>query len=192
MFDEYDHILAGWDNRVLLTHSSHSAKRFKALNQSLVSQINSNLMDRDRLWKRTVADRDGKFTEIEESERFDDGDFYQQLMRDLISRRMVSLSDAAVDGGDGKKQRKPELTKTKKKTSGRQLKYNVHDRIQNFMVPIEVAKWSTEQTDELYNGLLGQSHVLKDIGEDRSVGSGQEEEEEEEEEVQNDGLRIFA
>lgn len=112
----------GWRNEMLevwgdkATAASGKLQRgggskFKALNQSAVTQINSVLSDRDRLVKRTRLKRkpverfgggqEGKVfssnstTEYEE-EIYDDGDFYQQLVREVIEQGSTAAQQAEV------------------------------------------------------------------------------------------------
>lgn len=96
-------------------------------------------------------------------EVFDDTDFYQQLLRDVIEAR------GGADGAEGEqewvrrqKARKARRKKTvdTKASKGRKLRYEVHEKLQNFMVPIPVSRgaWHEEQIDELFASLLGSGH----------------------------------
>lgn len=92
-------------------------------------------------------------------EIFDDTDYYQQLLRDVI---------AARGGGDGQggdqqwqiqqRERKAKRRKTvdTKASKGRKLRYEVHAKLQNFMVPVPVVggDWHEEQIDGLFSSLL--------------------------------------
>ena len=90
---------------------------------------------------------------------FDDTDYYQQLLRDVIAAR----------GGDGaqageapwqiqQRERKAKRKKTvdTKASKGRKLRYEVHAKLQNFMVPVPVVvgEWHEEQIDGLFSSLL--------------------------------------
>lgn len=83
-----------------------TSKKFKAVNQNAMVQIDHALSssERERLIKRTRVRRDGgqvvgKVEEIPlEGEKkkgdeqvFDDGDFYGQLLRDVVESRMLDL-----------------------------------------------------------------------------------------------------
>lgn len=109
-----------WSDKVLAASGqslTSSSKKFKAINQNSMAQIDHSLSssERERLMKRTrvrrsegkvvgggkglvplegepasatAADEKGK--EIDE-ECFDDNDFYQQLLREVVESRMLDL-----------------------------------------------------------------------------------------------------
>lgn len=103
-----------WNNKVQMASGTPSHKKFKAINQSVLSQIKQILGDKDRLIKRTQLKRSeyrplGEPTKHEENEEngerqdnkadahlsnhdteiFDDNDYYQQLLKELIESRMA-------------------------------------------------------------------------------------------------------
>ncbi|KAI0084501.1 apoptosis-antagonizing transcription factor [Irpex rosettiformis] len=104
-----------------------------------------------------ALDRD--VTKVDDPNVFDDADFYQQLLRDVIESR-------GVGGETGEQEwiRKQKARKVKKKmmvdtraTKGRKLRYQVHEKLQNFMVPVPTSRgtWHEEQIDELFVSLFG-------------------------------------
>lgn len=50
-----------------------------------------------------------------------------------------------------------------KASKGRKLRYTVHEKLQNFMVPIPRATWHDEQIDEFFVSLLGAVEKKTDI-----------------------------
>ncbi|KAF9564265.1 TRAUB-domain-containing protein [Agrocybe pediades] len=137
--------------------------------KSVVQLIDENLADHDKLLERTQTLRVKKprlgikpaETKDEESEdkpgveNFDDTDFYQKLLRDIIDSR-----------GDGnknedwmvlQKQKKAKKKVDTKASKGRKIRYDVHEKLQNFMVPVptSVGAWHEEQVDELFASILG-------------------------------------
>ncbi|CAE6496628.1 unnamed protein product [Rhizoctonia solani] len=90
-----------------------------------------------------------------DAEVFDDLDFYQTLLRDVIDSR-TGTEDDWMARQRMKKAKKVVDTKASK---GRKLRYEVHEKLQNFMVPVPTATWHEEQIDELFANLLG-----KEIG----------------------------
>ncbi|GAA5895296.1 AATF family protein [Sporobolomyces salmoneus] len=216
-----------WSDKVLAASGqslTSSSKKFKAINQNSMAQIDHSLSstERERLIKRTRVRRgEGKVVgggkglvplegesstdaatagekgkEIDE-ECFDDNDFYQQLLREVVESRMLDLDDATMNtlrlaSARGKKVKKQVDTRASK---GRKIRYHVHEKIQNFMIPIEAATWHDEQIDELFASLLGRSltgaaaagattNNMDVDGEDEGNGV-------ERDEVQASGLRIF-
>lgn len=57
------------------------------------------------------------------------------------------------------------------------FRYNVHDKLQNFMTPIPTATWHEEQVEELFSSLLGKGFSRPDedeIEEEEAVATGDE------------------
>ncbi|KAE9393452.1 TRAUB-domain-containing protein [Gymnopus androsaceus JB14] len=104
--------------------------------------------------------REGSTTGVEardepevDVEIFDDTDFYQQLLRDVIDARDAS---GANDWMVIQKQKKAKKKVDTKASKGRKLRYDVHEKLQNFMAPVHVkGSWHEEQIDELFSSLLG-------------------------------------
>ena len=86
-------------------------KKFKAVNQNVLASIDHALAssERERLVRRTRVRRshgvvvggqteevvlEGEEKKREENECFDDGDFYQQLLRDVVESRMLDLGES--------------------------------------------------------------------------------------------------
>lgn len=159
-------------------------KKFKAFDQNIMSQIENAMADKTGLIKRTQLQRSdykiiGKSevaTEEEEQdtgkkpdrhlntydvEIFDDQDFYQQQLRELIESRMVDTDDPMAIGMRWAARKQTEQKKKKKlvdrkSSKGRQLRFNVHEKLQNFMAPIPLGHWHEAMVEELYSSILGQ------------------------------------
>ncbi|TNY18226.1 apoptosis-antagonizing transcription factor [Rhodotorula diobovata] len=165
-------------------------KKFKAVNQNALAQVDHALSgagERERLVRRTrirrgegfplgrakanEGDGEAEAAPLEgdkvkagkevDDECFDDSDFYQQLLRDVVESRMLDLDDATLTHlrhatalARGKKVKKQVDTRASK---GRKIRYHVHEKVQNFMIPIEAGDWHEEQVDELFASLLGRS-----------------------------------
>ncbi|KAF8938015.1 apoptosis-antagonizing transcription factor [Dissophora ornata] len=211
--------LEKWSNKVQVASGIPLNKKFKAMNQGIMTQISQTMADKERLLKRTQLKRseyhilgaapeakeDGGEDEAEKTpqvnkldahlsnhdeEIFDDADFYQQLLRELIESRMVDNDDPTAMGMRWAALRQTKQTKKQvdtKGSKGRRLRYHVHEKLQSFMAPIPAGTWHEEMVEELFSSLLG-----------RKGGSLNDEEEEEEaqaeeekEEFEDDGLRIF-
>ncbi|KAG1746746.1 apoptosis-antagonizing transcription factor [Suillus paluster] len=146
-------------NRNAFSKSSQGLKSASQL-------VDETLVDHDKVLQRTRiyrgkgsrigADKgDGGDAEEDRGdlELFDDTDFYHQLLRDVIDARGNGGSEDWMEVQKQKKAKKHVDTKASK---GRKLRYEVHDKIQNFMVPvITQASWHEEQIDELFASLLG-------------------------------------
>ncbi|KAG5369211.1 Protein BFR2 [Yarrowia sp. C11] len=200
-------VLTKWSQKVQASSaaSALNSSKFKALNQSSANQVAATLADMDRLVKRTRMNRSNvvilgeeQMGAIQNAEGenyyvFDDSDFYRNLLKDLIDRRMV---DSGSQSSSGVKTWTATKAKTKKvvdtrASKGRKLRYHVQDKVQNFAAPRPVFTWEDDQIDELFAGLLGQRVNFNedDDGEDKK--DDEEDNEEDKLVIPDDGLRIF-
>ncbi|CAG8630688.1 12302_t:CDS:10 [Funneliformis mosseae] len=170
-----------WSNKVQIASGIPLNKKFKAINQDVNTQIDQILQDKERLIKRTQLkrnsdkilgkkDHDGTNKDIKkhdehlsnyDAEIFDDTDFYQQLLRELIESRMIDTDDPVALGMQWAAIRQTKQKKKKvdtKASKGRRLRYHVHEKLQNFMVPIPSSTWHEDMIDELYASLLGKKY----------------------------------
>ncbi|KAG0281490.1 hypothetical protein BGZ95_003145 [Linnemannia exigua] len=212
--------LEKWSNKVQIASGIPLNKKFKAMNQGIMTQISQTMADKERLLKRTQLKRAeyhilGTAPEIKEGDEndktektpevskldshlsnhdeeiFDDGDFYQQLLRELIESRMVDNDDPTAMGMRWAALRQTKQTKKQidtKGSKGRRLRYHVHEKLQSFMAPIPAGTWHEEMIEELFSSLLGRKGGnLDDDNEDEN----ETKEDEEQEDIPDDGLRIF-
>ncbi|TPX67238.1 hypothetical protein SpCBS45565_g03944 [Spizellomyces sp. 'palustris'] len=198
-FKDYrDKTIDKWNSKVQLASGIPLQRKFKAINQSTLSQIKQILGDKDRLIKRTQLrrsdyrclgetekseaddqeneDSEGKgdaHLSNHDAEIFDDGDYYQQLLKELIETRMADTDDPVLLGMKfaqlkqmQQKQKKKKKVDTKA-SKGRKVRYHVHEKLQNFMAPEPKGTWHEEMVDELFAALLGQASQegsMKNIG----------------------------
>ncbi|EST08756.1 Apoptosis-antagonizing transcription factor, C-terminal [Kalmanozyma brasiliensis GHG001] len=191
-------VLDKWSLKVA-TAATSSGNKFaptlRAVNQTPSAQIQSALAGDGlaRLVSRTRVLRDDtpKLTTSkngdEDAEVFDDSDFYSTLLKDLIERRSSSAAPATaamlLTGLQGGKKKKQNVDT--KASKGRKLRYEVNEKLVNFMPPIgDRLRWGEEQIDRLFRQLASSTGLVEDREE-----SG--EEEEEVEEAGLDGLRVF-
>jgi protein AATF/BFR2 len=149
--------------------------------KSTVQLIDENLGDKTKLLERTQVIRSKKPRiglplpepegEMLDSEIFDDTDFYQKMLRDIIDSRGSGLKNE--DWQLLQKRKKSKKNVETKASKGRKLRsvlldlhtnywayswnrFDVHEKIQNFMVPVPVVgAWHDNQIDELFSSLLG-------------------------------------
>ncbi|CAG8445946.1 21917_t:CDS:10 [Dentiscutata erythropus] len=193
-----------WSNKVQMASGIPLNKKFKAINQSVNDQITHVLYDRERLIKRTQLKRnadkilgkaksDAKTYDEHlsnyDTEIFDDTDFYQQLLRELVESRMIDTDDPVALGlrwATLKQTKQKKKNVDTKASKGRRLRYQVHEKLQNFMVPIPSGTWHDDMIDELYSSLLGKKYDGLD-----TVESEKKEFNDNNIEAGLDGLRIF-
>jgi protein AATF/BFR2 len=131
---------------------------------------------------------------------YDDTVFYQSLLRDLVEQRMSS-SEAMTGGLDNLHQLPSRLPihpitgmrndKNRKEvdtraSKGRKMRFNVHEKLQNFMAPEDRGSWTVRARDEFFASLLGKS-ASGLLGEGDESASDIETDEDREE----GGLRLF-
>lgn len=144
------------------------------------------MADPDRLIKRTQLKRSdydtiGNESLVNESEIpnavpivadkydeniFDDGDYYQIMLKELIESRMADSEDpiqlsmklAQLKQLQNKKSKKQVDTRASK---GRKIRYAVQEKIQNFMAAEPRGTWHQEMINELFSGLFGKSPAFR-------------------------------
>ncbi|KAL4900643.1 apoptosis antagonizing transcription factor-domain-containing protein [Aspergillus multicolor] len=208
-------ILDKWSNKVRGSSSATTLanSKTKLIGSSGAQQTITAVLDA-HVASETGDIRGGKrskpsTTDTEEQPVYDDTIFYQSLLRDLVSQRMSS-SDAITNGLDtlhllpsrnggaihpvtGMRKDKVKREIDTRASKGRKMRFDVHEKLQNFMAPEERGTWTRRARDEFFASLLGRSAsgLLReesgDEEEDESMRGGEESEEDAEE----GGLRLF-
>ncbi|XP_014205197.1 protein AATF [Copidosoma floridanum] len=172
-YKEYrNSVIQKWNDKVRIATGAVS----KGSNQSALQQIEFVLANKDKLKKKTQLKRseydivgktacvqendDGRRVQEYDSEIFDDDDFYHQLLKELIEFKSIDIQDplklsqqwVQLQNMRSKMKRKIDT----KATKGRRLRYNVHQKLVNFMAPITVNDtWTNHAKNELYSSLFG-------------------------------------
>ena len=150
------------------------AKKSSFMNKdvSVMEQIDHILSNKDRLITRTKQNRNGvHFIGDEDVEAeshpyiFNDDDFYQQLLREIIDKKMgkIDKNDPEAMGRQWAELQKLKI-KTKKKSvdtkasKGRKIRYDVHSKLLGFMAPVSLDTLSDGRQDELFKSLFS-SHL---------------------------------
>jgi len=151
-----------------------STKKFQSINQGFMNQIESLFNDRERLVKRTTHIKKelqifGKENQQEfDNEIFDDTDFYQSLLKELIANGTT---------GYGKSTELPDVKRAKQykdylknASKGRLIKYDVQEKLVHFMAPDDRPMPCDWNLDEFFVNLFGQSkdHVPNNISQSGS------------------------
>ncbi|KAJ5554751.1 hypothetical protein N7535_007197 [Penicillium sp. DV-2018c] len=194
-------ILDKWSSKIRGTSVSLPNARGKLLGSAsgrpqtitavLDAQVATEIGERSSKRSRTSDPQDSAY---------DDSAFYQSLLRDLVEQRMSS-TDSMTNGLDNLQQLPSRLPihpitgmrndKVKREidtraSKGRKMKYNVHEKLQNFMAPDDRGSWSMRAREEFFASLLGKT-ASGLLGEDDEAVSDQEDEVDPEE----GGLRLF-
>lgn len=197
-------VLDKWNHKVRGSNANLPNARGKLLGnpdrQSITavldSHIASEIGDRTSKKQRTSSG-------AQERPIYDDATFYQSLLRDLVEQRMSS-SDAVTNGLDslhlqlpthhttGMRKDKVRKDVDTKASKGRKMRYNVHEKLQNFMAPEDRGSWTGRARDEFFASLLGKSAsgLLGESDEEDGV-NGATEAASDEEDVEEGGLRLF-
>lgn len=129
--------------------------RFADYDKIFLARTQARKGRRARIGKEDQADDEEKEDDAD-VEIFDDTDFYQQLLRDVIDARGTGVG--ADDWIIIQKQKKAKKKVDTRASKGRKLRYEIHEKLQNFMVPVPIqGGWHEEQIDELFASLLGKS-----------------------------------
>ncbi|KAI7140216.1 hypothetical protein KC352_g29632, partial [Hortaea werneckii] len=98
---------------------------------------------------------------------------YGLLLKELLEQKSAdSVAASNIDlSFQMRRDNKTKKNVDTKASKGRKLRYTVHEKLQNFMVPEDRASWGERQTDELFGSLFGQRLGLAEDGkEDEDEG----------------------
>lgn len=94
-------------------------------------------------------------------EIFDDDDFYHQLLSELIKRKANDLTDPMQLGKHWTQlqhyRSKIKKTVDTKASKGRKVRFVVHPKLVNFMMPMDISIYNEESRLELLNSLFGKN-----------------------------------
>lgn len=183
-----------WSRKVQSVTVAAPASRLGAKPKTLISALQDQLANPDgRLVKRTRVPRScapvqasKKVTESEDI--YDDADFYQLLLKELVDQRTVESAaeqSSAVASVmlTANKEAKTRKVVDRKASKGRKLRFTVHEKLQNFMASEDRRAWEQGAIDRFFGTLFGQKMELNE-----------EESEDDEMEAlykQDEGLRLF-
>ncbi|KAL0271036.1 UNVERIFIED_CONTAM: hypothetical protein PYX00_008275 [Menopon gallinae] len=158
-----------WNDKTRIAHLN--SKNFNAFEQSTLKQIEHVLLDKQRLIKRTQVKRSsyqilGQKKKSDKKickEIFDDDDFYHQLLSEYVRRKSCDVSDPIALSKQWIQLEKIR-SKMKKKvdtraTKGRKIRYVVHQKLVNFMMPIDSVVYNEGSRIELFNSIFGKNEM---------------------------------
>ncbi|XP_063901697.1 protein AATF-like isoform X2 [Zophobas morio] len=162
VFEHQRSVIDSWSRKAAFSSSKASLQKpLKVFNKSIHQQVETVMLDKEKLVKRSQVKR-AKFEilgeageDTQENENiYDDSDFYHHLLRELISSRTSITEEENLNE---MRRRWLELKNLKTSTSaqknvdrraskGRKLRYVVHEKLVNFMFPITNYTTTTELT----------------------------------------------
>ena len=180
-------LLTRWSNKISSAphsrnSSSSSRLQLRAMNQNVVDQIRlalagdgmDRLVQRTQVWRADDMDRLGVIATTSQESRptdtevFDDSDFYAQLLRDLIDNAGIMETGASNAASDALMSRKRKRNVDVRASKGRRLRYEVMEKVQNFMPPIPRVTWDDAQTERLFSQLASTTTASSDTKEPES------------------------
>lgn len=189
-------VLDKWSSKVRSTAAMTTSRKLgPATAQSLVSILDDQLLgSSDRLIKRTRTPRSCAPVQAskkvaEDAAIYDDADFYQLLLKELVDQRTMDSASGTTDGAGvtvrwaALKEAKTRKQVDRKASKGRKLRFTVHEKLQNFMAPEDRRSWEQDAIDRFFGTLFGQKMELgEDEDSDEEMGGAS---------VADEGLRLF-
>ncbi|KAE8453539.1 hypothetical protein EG329_010400 [Mollisiaceae sp. DMI_Dod_QoI] len=180
--DNRQSTLEKWSSKVRGTAAMPVSRKLNptAGQQSITSVLQDQLASSDHLIQRTKIprscapiQRDSKVTE--DPNIYDDGNFYQLLLKELVDQRRVeSLANPVNSAGKTMQWTAVKEAKTRKAidtkaSKGRKMRFTVHEKLQSFMAPEDRRSWEPHAIDGFFGSLLGQKMTLvEDASEDET------------------------
>lgn len=171
MIDTRQSTLEKWSSKVRGTTSLPISRKLNpsAPQQSITSVLQDQLASSEHLVQKTKIpracapiQRDAKLTE--DPSIYDDGNFYQMLLKELVDQRRVESLTAPAAGKalqwTAVKEVKTRKNVDTKASKGRKMRFTVHEKLQNFMAPEDRTSWRPEAIDLFFGNLLGQKMNL--------------------------------
>lgn len=147
-----------------------------AKNKTLVSVLQEQLTNpENRLSKRSRMPRSCAPAQsaagiIDTADIYDDADFYQVLLKELVDQRTVesSSSTSAVPSVMLTAAKETKLRKNvdRKASKGRKMRFTVHEKLQNFMASEDRRVWEQEAIDRFFGTLFGRKMELNEESDD--------------------------
>ncbi|RAL62569.1 hypothetical protein DID88_004418 [Monilinia fructigena] len=190
--DNRQTVLEKWSNKVRATTALPISRKLNpnAPQQSITSLLQDTLSSSEHLifshqGSSLLRSRPKTNETYYRPNIYDDADFYQMLLKELVDQRMVDSASAAT-GEAGKpmqwtavKEAKTRKNVDTKASKGRKMKFTVHEKLQNFMAPEDRNTWEETARDRFFATLLGRKLDLGENGDEDDVSEDEALKEEE-------------
>ncbi|KAM0439990.1 hypothetical protein ACHAPT_001090 [Fusarium lateritium] len=184
--------LEKWSRKVQSVNVT-TGDALKSRKETLVTALQEQLLNPDnRLAKRSRVPRSCAPAQAakgvtQDDDIYDDADFYQVLLKELVDQRTMDGSSASAGAVPtvmltAAKEVKSRKNVDRKASKGRKMRFTVHEKLQNFMAPEDRRAWEQEAIDRFFGTLFG-----------RKMELNEEESEDDDMEVDAEeaGLRLF-
>ncbi|KAL4980890.1 apoptosis antagonizing transcription factor-domain-containing protein [Aspergillus desertorum] len=210
ILDKWSLKVRGSATATTLANSKTKLLGSSAAQQTITAVLDAHVASEtaDSRSSKRVKSTQESTSQPKEAEIYDDTIFYQSLLRDLVSQRLSS-TDAITNGLDtlhilpsrngagaihpvtGMRKDKVKRDVDTRASKGRKMRFEVHEKLQNFMAPEERGTWTGRAREEFFASLLGRSAsgILRE--DDGSDEEDEEDGEKSEEDAEEGGLRLF-
>lgn len=170
MKDNYPEIIDKWYEQTKFVRANVNMKKFDSFETCPSKMIEQTLTNKDRLIRRTHQKRSeykiiGASQQVDDydEEVYDDDDFYHQLLRQIIENK-TGESENSLSLYKKYSEIQRMRSKMKKKvdtraSKGRKIRYDVHEKLVNFMAPINRNTMLDDAKDVLFKSLFGNFKV---------------------------------
>jgi len=189
-------ILDKWSAKVLRPTTAPRRRLIAAPSQTLTSALEDQLLSSGKLIGRTRKPRSCAPAQAarkvdEDADIYDDADFYQVLLKELVEQRSA---DASAPGAAATtvrwaavKEAKTRRHVDRKASKGRKLRFNTHEKLQNFMAAEDRTTWEPEAVARFFGTLFGQRTAV----EEGDAEDGEADTETGGVSIEEEGLRLF-
>ncbi|GAB0138755.1 rRNA-processing protein bfr2 [Epichloe bromicola] len=165
----------------------HQSKPLISALQEQLMVPNNRLVKRTRV-PRSCAPAQRSLKVTEDDYIYDDADFYQVLLKELVDQRTVEGSGEQATAVPtvvvtASKEAKLRKQVDRKASKGRKMRFTVHEKLQNFMAPEDRRCWEQGAIDRFFGTLFGRKMELNENESEDDDREGIDAEEE--------GLKLF-
>ncbi|KAI1733687.1 apoptosis-antagonizing transcription factor [Xylaria scruposa] len=189
-------VLEKWSRDAKKTSiTASSANKFTSTSEKPITAMLSNELDApERLIKRTRTPRSCAPYQVaqkinEDASIYDDADFYQLLLKELVDQRAGDGSGTGLEAATiryaAAKEAKAKRHVDTKASKGRKMRFTPMPKLQNFMAPEDRRSWEQSAIDRFFGTLFGQKLALDEESSDEEMGGVSVEDE------GIEGLRLF-
>ncbi|KAK2013828.1 TRAUB-domain-containing protein [Colletotrichum eremochloae] len=187
-------VLETWSAKTRSAIVEVKSRNLVSTQTSIVASLEDQLLNADRLIKRTRTPRSCAPAQVarkvnEDPEVYDDADFYQLLLKELVEQRTSDTGNGAAAQPTVRwaamKEAKTKKHVDRRASKGRKMRFNVHEKLQNFMAPEDRRAWEQDAIDRLFGTLFGQKMELSEQASDAEM------EDDDEVDAEEAGLRLF-
>ncbi|GAP88238.1 putative transcription factor AATF Che-1 [Rosellinia necatrix] len=186
-------VLEKWSRDAKKTSiTASSAHKFSSNTERPITAMLSAEMDApERLIKRTRTPRSCAPYHVaqkinEDNSIYDDADFYQLLLKELVDQRSGDGSGPGLQAATIRyaavKEAKAKRHVDTKASKGRKMRFTPMPKLQNFMASEDRRSWEQSAIDRFFGTLFGQKLVLDEEVSDEEMGGVS---------MEDGGLRLF-